>query len=393
MTMAIHESLPMLTGIKILDMTSVVFGPYATQILADLGAEVIKVETPIGDVMRYAGKSAANTGMGPSFIALNRGKQSITLDLKKAEDAETMRALVAEADVFIHNVRGAAIEKLGFGYEDAKALNPELIYVHCVGFGSGGPYASLQAYDDVIQAASGAATLASRVDGDEKPRYIPSLIADKVAGLHAAYATMAAIIHKLRGGGGQLVEVPMFEAFTGFMLKEHMAGKTFEPPVGELLYGRQIDPDRQPFPTADGFISIVPYTDQSWPILFECLGDPEVLKDERLDEPKKRSANISLLYQAIARLTPQKTTAEWIEILRAARLPCMAVRDINDILDDPHLQQSGFFTKREHPSEGAIYEMAEPSRFSEWQPEAPEPAPKLGEQGDAIRSKFPMDDT
>lgn len=393
MTMAIHDSLPMLTGIKILDMTSVVFGPYATQILADLGAEVIKVETPIGDVMRYAGKSAANTGMGPSFIALNRCKQSITLDLKKAEDAETMRALLAEADVFIHNVRGAAIEKLGFGYEDAKALNPELIYVHCVGFGSGGPYASLQAYDDVIQAASGAATLASRVDGDEKPRYIPSLIADKVAGLHAAYATMAAIIHKLRGGGGQLVEVPMFEAFTGFMLKEHMAGKTFEPPVGELLYGRQIDPDRQPFPTADGFISIVPYTDQSWPILFECLGDPEVLKGERLDEPKKRSANISLLYQAIARLTPQKTTAEWIEILRAARLPCMAVRDINDILDDPHLQQSGFFTKREHPSEGAIYEMAEPSRFSEWQPEAPEPAPKLGEQGDAIRSKFPMDDT
>ncbi|MEL6485678.1 MAG: CoA transferase [Pseudomonadota bacterium] len=386
--MPIHDQQAMLTGIKVLDMTSVVFGPYATQILADLGAEVIKVETPIGDVMRYAGKSAASTGMGPSYLALNRGKQSITLDLKNPEDADVMRSLVAETDVFIHNVRDKAITKLGFGYEEAKALNPDLIYVHCVGFGSGGPYASLQAYDDVIQAASGATTLASRVDGNPEPRYIPSLIADKVAGLHAAYATMAAIIHKLRGGGGQRVEVPMFEAFTGFMLKEHLAGKTFDPPAGDLLYERQVDPDRQPFPTADGFISIVPYTDQSWPILFECLGNPEVLEDERLNTRTNRSANIRLLYQAIARQTPSKTTSEWIEILRAARLPCMAVRDINDILDDPHLQQSGFFESREHPSEGAIYEMREPSLFSDWEHPAPDPAPKLGEQSEAIKANL-----
>ena len=383
--MAIEDGLPMLKGIKVLDMTSVVFGPYATQIFADLGAEVIKVEPPIGDTMRYAGTPSKTKGMGPQFLALNRGKKSVTLDLKDAQDAQIMRDLVAQCDVFIHNVRGAAIEKLGFGYEQSKAINPELIYVHCMGFGSDGPYAPLQAYDDVIQAASGAATLASRVDGNPAPRYIPSLIADKVAGLHAAYATMAAIIHKLRQGTGQLVEVPMHEAFSSFMLKEHLAGKTFDPPVGNLLYERQIDPDRQPFPTADGYMSIVPYTDQSWFVLFECLGKPELLEDERLTTPQDRMRNISLLYQGIAELTPAKTTAEWTQILRAARIPCMPITDINDILDDEHLQESGFFQKRNHSTEGTVIEMREPSKYSQWQTDIPSDAPNLGEHSEEFK--------
>ena len=364
----------MLTGIKILDMTSVVFGPYATQILADLGAEIIKVEAPTGDALRYAGKSSNSKGMGPSFIALNRGKKSISLNLKDTDDAALMRKLIKESDVFIHNVRKPAIQKLGFGYEDTKKLNPELIYVHCVGFGSSGPYNSLQAYDDVIQAASGMTTLASRVDGDPTPRYVPSLIADKVAGLHAVYATMAAIIHKLRTGNGQFVEVPMFEAFTSFLLKEHLAGKTFQPPVGTSLYDRQIDPNRQPFPTADGYISIVPYSDKSWFDLFESLGSPETLEDERFNSPKNRMINISLLYAEIAKRTPSKTTDEWIHILRALPMPCMAVRDIDDILNDPHLQKTGFFQKREHPSEGNIFEMVEPSHFSQWEKRLPKGA-------------------
>ena len=263
-----------------------------------------------------------------------------------------MRKLIQESDVFIHNVRKPAIQKLSFGYEDTKRLNPELIYVHCVGFGSSGPYNSLQAYDDVIQAASGMTTLASRVDGDPTPRYVPSLIADKVAGLHAVYATMAAIIHKLRTGNGQFVEVPMFEAFTSFLLKEHLAGKTFQPPVGTSLYDRQIDPNRQPFPTADGYISIVPYSDKSWFDLFESLGSPETLEDERFNSPKNRMINISLLYAEIAKRTPSKTTDEWIHILRALPMPCMAVRDIDDILNDPHLQKTGFFQKENTPLKG-----------------------------------------
>ncbi len=375
----------MLEGIKVLDMTSVVFGPYATQVLADLGAEVVKVEANIGDQLRYSGKPAKSRAMAPSFLALNRGKKSALLDLKQEEDAEVMRGLVAEADVFIHNVRGRAIAKLGFDYEAVKQINEQIIYVHCVGFGSDGPYAGLQAYDDLIQGATGATSLASRVDGDPRPRFMPSLIADKVAGLHAAYATLAAITHKLRTGRGQHVEVPMFEAFASFMLKEHMAGKTFEPPVGSLLYDRQVDPDRQPFPTADGYITIVPYTDDSWITLYELLGMPELLEDERFNSPRNRMINMHYMYQGVARKTPEKTTEEWITLLRAARIPCMPARDIDDILGDPHLQESGFFQRREHPSEGPIHEMREASQFSDWDGALRSPAPLPGEHTEEIK--------
>ena len=234
----------MLEGLRVIDMTSVVFGPYCTQILADFGAEVVKVEAPGGDVFRYGAPSAHSKAMGPGYIALNRGKQSLVLDLKQEADRAILRDLLADADIFIHNVRAEAIERLGFDYDSARALAPDIIYAHCVGFGSGGPYAGLQAYDDVIQAASGTTTLLPRADGNERPRYLPSLIADKVAGLHAAYAVMAAVVHRLRTGQGQHVEVPMFEAFSSFMLKEHLGGNTFDPPVGPPCYGRQVDPDR-----------------------------------------------------------------------------------------------------------------------------------------------------
>ena len=250
----------MLEGVRIIDLTSVVFGPYATQILTDLGADVIKIESPEGDQFRLSAKPAHTRGMSPGFMALNKGKKSVVLDLKSSEGQDRLLWLLDEADVFIHNIREDAIERLGFGRERITSLFPELIYVHCVGFGSGGRYAGLQAYDDVIQAASGAASLAGRVDGTRKAKYLPSLIADKVAGLHAAQAVLAAYIHKLRGGGGQFVEVPMFEAFTQFMLIEHLGGLTFDPPNAAEGYFRQLDPDRQPFPTSDGYVSIVPYT-------------------------------------------------------------------------------------------------------------------------------------
>ena len=375
----------MLEGVKVLDLTSVVFGPLCTQILADFGAEVIKVETPgSGDSFRWSGRAVNTKGMSGGFMTINRGKRSIALNLKSPDDNATMNDLLREVDVFVLNVRGKAVERLGLDYESVRAINPEIIYVHCVGFGQEGPYADLQAYDDVIQAASGTATLLPRVDGDPRARYLPSLIADKVAGLHAAYATLAAIIHKLRTGRGQRVEVPMFEAFTKFMLLEHLGGLVFDPPNGPVCYDRQIDPDRQPFPTSDGFISIVAYTDEAWPTVFELLGNPAFLEDERFANRSLRARNLAALYQEMARLTPNFTTAELLAKCHDAQIPAQAVRDIGDIMDDPHLSATGFFERQLHPTEGAYFSMSSPLAFSDYRPANLDHAPKIGEHGDHI---------
>lgn len=353
--------------------------------LPDYGAEVIKIEPMTGDVARYTSKSAKSKGMSPSHLTLNRGKKSVTLNLKDPEDAEVMRCLLKEADIFIHNIRDKAIRRLGFGYDDVKAINDRIIYVHCVGFGSDRPYADQQAYDDVIQVATGAASLASRVDGDPRPRYLPTLIADKVAGLNAVYATMAAVIHKLRTGRGQFVEVPMFESFAHFMLKDHLAGKTFDPPVGSKVYARQVDPDRQPFPTKDGHIAIVPYTDADWVTLFNAMDAADFLETDPLDTTYGRRRNLPLMYQGIAARTPAKSTKEWLRIFGEVQIACMAARDIDDILDDPHLAATGFFERREHPTEGTIYEMSDASRFSDWERPVQDIAPMLGEHIEQIK--------
>jgi crotonobetainyl-CoA:carnitine CoA-transferase CaiB-like acyl-CoA transferase len=378
----------LLEGIRVVDMTSVIFGPYATQTLADCGADVVKVEPPQGDHFRGAGLPAKTKGMGACHMTLNRGKRAISLDLREEEDKAVMRDLLAEADVFIHNVRKPGIERLGFSYEDVKAINPGIVYVHCKGFGSGGPYEPLQCYDDIVQVASGATSLMTRIDGDPTPRFIPCAVADKVAGLHGAYATMAALIHKLRTGEGQFVEVPMFEAFTHFMLEEHLFGGTFDPPHETMLYKRQVSPARQPFPTADGHVTIVPYVDPNWIKLFELLGEPALLEQEPFDTPVGRFRNSEDLYRKVAELTPAKTSAEWVEILNGAGIPCMACRDIEDIFEDPHLKATDFFKRREHPSEGGYFEMQPPVRFGA-RPEADiRPAPRLDEHGEEIRREL-----
>lgn len=384
---ALPSILP-LAGIRVLEFCHTIMGPTAGLILADLGAEVIKIEPPQGDQFRYSGRPAKTPGMSPGHITINRGKQSVVLDLKQPDDLAAIRALLAEADIFIHNIRLQAIERLGLGPEAVRAVNPNIIYVHCVGFGSDGPYRDLQAYDDVIQAASGTATLASRVDGDPRPRYMPSLIADKVAGLHGVYAVLAAVIHKLRTGEGQFVEVPMFESFTHFMLKEHLAGETFDPPVGPICYARQIEPDRQPFPTADGHICIVPYTDESWGRVFEILGASQVLDDPRFASRPLRARNVSALYQAMAALTPKHTTATLLAMFHRASIPAMPVRDIADIRADPHLDETGFFQRREHPSEGAYFDMKAPVKFSADRPRIPAHAPTIGQHTDIIRDRI-----
>ncbi|MBI1251682.1 MAG: CoA transferase [Alphaproteobacteria bacterium] len=376
----------MLHGINVVDLTSVVFGPYTTQILADLGANVVKVEPPGGDMFRYAGKPAATPGMGHGHMTLNRGKKCVELDLKAPADAAAMQGLLRSADVFVHNVRKQAIDRLGFGYDAVKTLKPDIVYVHCVGFRSDGPYAGMQAYDDVIQAASGAATLTSRVDGDPRPRFIPSLIADKVSGLHGAYAALAAIVHRLRTGEGQFVEAPMFESFTHFTLKEHFGGATFDPPTGPIGYPRQLDPDRQPFPTADGYIAIVPYTDGDWAKVFDVIGAPEVLHAPQFATRTLRFENIRQLYRALAERTPARTSADWIAAFHAVNIPAMAVRDLADIMNDPHLRETDFFMRREHPTEGAYFDMQAPIRFSADPPEPARFPATVGEHNAALRA-------
>jgi crotonobetainyl-CoA:carnitine CoA-transferase CaiB-like acyl-CoA transferase len=375
----------MLEGIRIVDMTSVIFGPYATQMLADLGADIVKIEIPRGDTPRYMGKFRNTPYMGGTHLTVNRGKRSIVLDLKIAEDADVLRKLIETADIFVHNVRGKAIRKLGFGYEDAKAIKPDIIYAHFVGFGQNGPWADDPAYDDVIQAASGTTSLLSRVDGNPALRYLPSLIADKVAGTYGAQAMLAALVHKLRTGEGQHVEVPMLECFTSFTLTEHLQDAVFEPPLGPIGYARQLDPARQPFPTADGHIAIVPYTDDKVVKLMAMLGDPEFLTKPPLDTPMGRFQNMTPVYARMGELTPARTTAEWLGLLQGADYPAVVACDLEDVFENPQLSQTGFFRQREHPSEGMIREMRPPVRYSVDPDRTLGFAPTLGQHNEEIR--------
>ena len=378
----------MLEGIRVVDLTSVVFGPYATANLADLGADVIKVEPPGGDMFRGAGRPAATPMMGACHMTLNRGKRSVVLDLKDAADAAVMRDLLKTADVFIHNIRTKAIERLGLGYEAVRALRGDIIYVHCTGFGAGGRYRDLQAYDDIIQAATGTCSLAPRVDGDPRPRYVPSLIADKVSGLHGTQAVLAALVHKLRSGEGQYIEVPMFESFAHFALLEHLFGLTFDPPTSPAGYPRQLDPNRQPFPTADGHVSIVPYTEEITQRLFALLGAPEVLEAPAFATREARLRNMTQLYSEVARLTVGFTTDELVAMLHKAQIPALPCRDLGDILNDPHLVDAGFFRRRTHPSEGDYFEMQPPIRYAAAPARDLRMPPKVGEHTQEIKNEL-----
>lgn len=377
----------MLEGIRIIDLTTVIFGPYATQMLADLGADVIKIESAQGDTPRYMGQFKTTPFMGGTHLTVNRGKKSVVLNLKTPEDAAVLRELLATADIFVHNVRARAITKLGFGYDAVKTINPDIIYAHFTGFSQDGPWKDLPAYDDVIQAATGTTSLLSKVDGNPKPRYLPSLIADKVSGTYGAQAMLAALVHKLRTGEGQHVEVPMLDCFASFMLTEHLQDSVFEPPLGPPGYPRQLDPERQPFPTADGHIVIVPYTDAKVVQLFTLLGNPEFLTQPPFDTPMGRFQNMTPIYAQIAKLTRAKSSADWIALLTEHDLPAMPIADLNDVFENPHLKATDFFHLAEHPTEGMIRQMRPPVRYSV-DPDRPIGfAPTLGQHNDEIKNK------
>jgi len=352
-----------LAGIRIIDMSSVVLGPFATLILADLGAEVIKVEPPgRGDLMRYAGKSATGD-LGPIFTALNRNKKAIALDGKTDEGKTQLTALLKSADVFFHNVRMAGMARMGFDYEAVRAIREDIVYVHCAGFGAGGPYSHRQAYDDLIQGASGFAALNAMRSGGE-PEYAPSLVADKTTGLFAVYATLAALFHRARTGQGQFVQVPMLESFTFFNMVENLYGETFLPGNGKMAYTRSINANRKPYKTADGYIGLVPYSDDQWSQFFEMGGRSGVFEDPRFATYEARTENVGDLYAIIGEVARTKTTAEWLELLDAANIPAMKYNEMGEVLEDSHLNAVGFFQQREHPEAGPYRTLKHPVHFS-----------------------------
>ncbi len=377
-----------LKGLKVVDMASVVLGPFATLQFADLGAEVIKIEndegnTP-GDIMRYAGASPTGD-LGPIYAALNRNKKGINLNIKRDEDKAVLIALLQHADVFIHNVRMAGIERLGLGYEAVKAINPNIIYVHCAGFGAGGAYSERQAYDDLIQAASGFAALIEQRDGG-RPQYAPSIIADKVSGLYAANATMAALYARNSGAGGQFVQVPMFECFTFFNMVENLWGETYLPGNGKMGYTRSVNPRRRPYPTADGYISIVPYSDAQWARFFE-LGDMTgVFDDPRFNNYEQRTKNIGALYALIEEVSSTRTTDEWLTLLDENNIPAMRYNKMVDVLNDTHMRDVGFFEERENDDQGRYRSMRHPVHYAATPVTTYADAPRPNADGDAIRA-------
>ncbi|WP_281175136.1 CaiB/BaiF CoA transferase family protein [Paraburkholderia nodosa] len=378
------EAAPILSGIRILDMTSVIFGPYCTATLAELGAEVIKLEPPGGDEIRRLGRPAHSRGMGPAHMTLNRGKRSVVWDLKTPRGKTALCRLLRRCDVFIHNLRGDAIERLGLGYDAARAIRADLVYVHCTGFGEGGPRAGKPAYDDIVQAASGAASLLPRADGDAAPRYLPMALADKVAGLHAVYAVLGALLHRERTGAGQAVEVPMFESFTHFLLQEHLYGRAFVPPNAPAGYPRQLDASRQPMRCRDGYLSVAPYTDERWVRFFEVTGHAAFLRREGLRTARERFRALDRMQTEMARILATRTVREWLALFDTFDIPAAPAVDLDSVFDDAHLNAVGFFRRRTHRTEGDYLEMRLPVRFHGAQAVETTGAPLLGEHSDDV---------
>jgi crotonobetainyl-CoA:carnitine CoA-transferase CaiB-like acyl-CoA transferase len=364
---------PLLTGIKIIDLTTVVLGPYATQMLADLGAEVIKIEPPEGEICRVV-DNARNPGMGPLYLNLNRNKKSIVLDLKKPEDRDALLRLTDGADALVHNIRPSTIARLKLGYEVFQPRNPRLVYCAATGFGGDGPYGDLPAYDDVVQAASGIAAL-NHVNGE--PRYLPTIVADKVTGLFVANAVLAALMHRDRTGQGQAVEVPMLECLVSFVLAEHLSGATFDPPLAPPGYVRMLA--RRPFRARDGHIAILPYMTEHWVRFLTHIGRADLTESETFRDPQKRSLAIEDLYAEVAKATPEKTRAQWFQELKALGIPCMPVNRLDELFDNEHLSAVGLFKSVEHPTEGTLRSVDFPVRFSGVADQPDRPAPTLGQ--------------
>jgi crotonobetainyl-CoA:carnitine CoA-transferase CaiB-like acyl-CoA transferase len=367
-----------LDGVRILDLTTVVMGPYATQILADFGADVVKVEPPEGDIVRLNGPMR-NAGMGHIFLNTNRNKRSIALDLKKPAGLEAALALAKTADVLVYNIRPRAMARLGLAYEDVRAVNPRIIYVGGFGYSQQGPYAARPAYDDLIQAAAGVPWLMQK-SGADQPRYVPATYADRTVGLHLANAVTAALFARERTGNGQRVDVPMLESLLQTLMGEHLSGRTFVPPMPGEGYARVLSKERKPYRTKDGWVCVLVYNDKQWRNFFELIGEPEMYdKDPRFCSQGARIENIDAVYGWFGERMAERTTAEWLEGFEKYDIPSMKMNTLADVFADEHLRATGYFGEVDHPTEGRITSMKTPSEWSETPPEYRHHAPRLGE--------------
>ena len=366
-----------LAGIRVLDLTTVVMGPYATQILGDFGAEVIKVEPPSGDVMRYAWPFR-HPGMGHIFLNANRNKRSVVLDLKRPAAREACLAIARTCDVLVYNIRPQAMARLGLSYEEMRKENPRIVYVGCFGYSQRGPYAAKAAYDDLIQGAAGIPALLEQ-QGAETPRYAPIIVADRSVGQQVASAVSAALYYREKSGKGQRVDVPMFEHLLQIVLGEHLGGYTYDPQVGEPGYARMLAPDRRPYQTKDGYVCALIYNDKQWGAFFSVIGQREKMREPEYATQEARSRNYGRAYAFVAQEMKKRTTAQWLAALERADIPVQRMNTLEDIVADPHLAATGFFKVLEHPSEGRIKSMAVPSEWSESAPELRRHAPRLGE--------------
>ncbi len=371
-----------LRGVRILDLTSVVMGPSATQLLGDFGADVIKIESPAGDTMRWIGPWRT-AGMGPLFLYGNRNKRSVALDLKTAEGKAAALALATRADVLISNVRPEGLRRLGLDYESVRLANPRIIYCAAVGYGSGGPDSGKAVYDDLMQAASGIAGLFGAVDG--APRYAPINICDRVVGVYVATSIAAALYHRAMTGEGQSIEVPMLETMTQFVLADHIGGGAFVPPAGEMGYRRLLSRTRGPYPTKDGYLSLVVYSDRHWRAFTQLIGCPELLdNDPRFRSQESRTRHAQEIGGFLAAELPKRTSAEWLEVLHGIDIPACRVNSIDELFHHPHLAAVHFFEEADHPSEGRVTVCRVPITFSASPGSVRRLAPNLGEHNEEV---------
>lgn len=377
-----------LRHLRIIDMTSIVMGPYCTQILGDMGADVIKVESPDGDLVRQIGP-AKHPGMGPIFLNANRSKRSVVIDLKAPEGRALLLRLCEGADIVIYNIRPQAMARLGLGWEDIQAVNPRAIYVGVFGYGQDGPYAARPAYDDLIQSASVLASLFAP-SSQGQPRYVPTAMADRVTGLSAVGAVLAAVIERQSSGLGQRIDIPMFETMVAFNLADHMGGMVYDPPLDAGGYGRQLSRFRKPYQTQDGFIAALIFSDKQWRAFFELTQRSDLAADPRFASIASRTASVDEVYAELERILATQTSAHWLRELQRADIPVMPLHDLQSIYSDEHLSAIGFFTTEAHPSEGSIRATRVPSTWSRTQPRTSMPAPRHGEHTTAVLREIGM---
>jgi len=377
-----------LEGVKILELTSVVLGPWAAQIMGDMGAEIIKVEAPFGDSNRQLG-AYRNKGMAALYLSNNRNKRSLVLDLKQESARNALLEIVKDCDIFLHNNRPQVMTKLRLEYDDLKAVNPSIVYCGTYGYSKHGPYGKKGALDDSIQGASGIASLNELVLGE--PKYLPTVIADKTTAITVVYSILAALFYKERTGEGQEIEVPMFETMVNFTMAEHLWGEVFEPPLAKAGYTRLMSHHRKPYKTKDGYISVLPYMNNHWKIFCEKAERHDLIDDERFKDLSSRVTNIDDTYSETGKILATKTTQEWLDILEETKVPAIEVNSLDDLFTDPHLDAVGFWKEVDHPSEGKLKMPGFPARFSKTPASIRKHAPKLGEHSLEILEEAGID--